>query len=143
MVNGINGSLGSWTWNIAGGYASTANGRIRIVEEGSNTNTRSESGSSFKIAKIAVVAPTNGAVIQTGKTYKIRWTSEQIENARIRYSSDNGNSWMVIAASVQASLGELDYVFGSTAATDQGKIEISDASDNTGFRARRMREYLR
>ncbi|NUN10668.1 MAG: hypothetical protein HUU54_15950, partial [Ignavibacteriaceae bacterium] len=78
---------------------------------------------------INVLAPAGGETITIGTSYEIRWTSTDLANVKLEYSTNNGSAWVTITSSTPSdgsfiwAVPNLPTVFGL--------IRISDAADNT------------
>ena len=57
----------------------------------------------FRSPIIKVLSPNGGEKILAGTSRKIEWISENIENVKIAYSTNNGFEWKTIIASAQAT----------------------------------------
>ncbi|MBI5699362.1 IPT/TIG domain-containing protein [Candidatus Saganbacteria bacterium] len=82
------------------------------------------------VQNVAVTSPNGGETLTAGSTANITWTSSGITNVRIRYSTNGGTSWGTVIASTPAAAGTYAWVVPNSPTT-QGRIEISDAGDNT------------
>lgn len=89
---------------------------------------------------IVVNSPNGGEVWSGATTQNITWTSQNVDNVRIEYSSNAGSSWNVIQATYPAGTGTFPWLvpgagpLGSTTmlvrisnATD---LALNDVSDN-------------
>ncbi|MCE1189823.1 MAG: hypothetical protein LWX56_11870, partial [Ignavibacteria bacterium] len=95
-------SSGSYEWSptvAASGY------KIRITDA-VDGNAVDESDASFTVLpepSIQVVAPNDSnLVLQAGNHFDIRWTSTNLQNVMIDYSTNNGSSWTNIVASTES-----------------------------------------
>ncbi|HEX3073943.1 MAG TPA: hypothetical protein VHP30_10055, partial [Ignavibacteriales bacterium] len=132
LASGLNSSLGSWTWNIDQFQAATTTGKIRIVETGAGTSTQDESDAAFKIAKLQLSTPNGGDFYQVGKTYGIVWSSENIANVKLEYTTDDGTSWSTIIASTPSvNPYTYNWTVPAGAVSSQARVRVSDASDAT------------
>jgi YVTN family beta-propeller protein len=86
--------------------------------------------SGVAVQNVAVTAPNGGEILTAASTANITWTSSGITNVRIRYSVNGGLSWGVVTASTPAAAGTYAWVVPNSPTT-QGRIEISDAGDNS------------
>lgn len=122
-------STGFFHWMQIPNTPST-NCRIRITDavEGFPSDM---SNSTFTIApepEVTVVSPNGGEVWQTGSSRDIRWTSTNLANVKIEYTTNNGAEWIVIVASTPS-----DGVFTWDPIPDVNstlcRVRISDALD--------------
>ncbi len=108
--------------------------------------------SAVATSSIALTSPVGGEVWQVGDVHTIEWTANGISDVAIRYSTDNGASWQVLAPSVddqsadwlsypwtipaepsKECLVRLEGYFDATdAAVSPAVFEISAASSSDG-----------
>ncbi|NUN09664.1 MAG: T9SS type A sorting domain-containing protein [Ignavibacteriaceae bacterium] len=87
---------------------------------------------STSAALVGVIAPNGGEVWQVGSTQTISWSSSNVTNVKIEYSTNNGSAWTTVAASVAAAGGTYSWVIPSTP-TNQALVRVSDASNANVF----------
>ncbi|HEX3075147.1 MAG TPA: hypothetical protein VHP30_16145, partial [Ignavibacteriales bacterium] len=135
IVSGYDGTLGTYAWSIPAGLTATTTGKIRIKDNDAPTTVFDESNYAFTIAKLNLTSPNSGLErLQTGKNFPITWTSENIANVRIDYSTDNGATWTLIVYNLNAALLTYNWTgIPAAAVTSQGRIRISDASDGPTY----------
>ena len=86
------------------------------------------------VAGIRVLEPNGGEVWCAGSTQTIRWSSVGVQNVKIELSSNGGQTWSVLVASVSAQQGSYQWSIPSTQTPGtQYRIRISDAADSTLF----------
>jgi hypothetical protein len=86
------------------------------------------------VAGIRVEQPNGGEVWCAGSTQTVRWSSVGVQNVKIEVSSNGGQSWSVLVASVSAQQGSYQWSIPSTQTPGtQYRIRISDAADSTLF----------
>lgn len=88
---------------------------------------------------VAVLQPNGGEEWIQGQNKKIRWSNTgDVDTVRIEYSSDNGSTWTVVNANVNAELDSINWTV-SAPPTTQGRVRVSwidstttvwDQSDN-------------
>ena len=78
---------------------------------------------------VSLTSPVGGESWVLGAAQNITWTSSNVTNVMLEYSSDNGSNWSTIIASTAASAGTYVWTVPSTATTT-AKIRISDASNS-------------
>jgi len=81
---------------------------------------------------INLISPNGGEIWQNGTSKLIQWSSIGINNVKLEYSSDSGNSWNVIQNSVPA----LNYSYNWTLPNFSSvncKIRISDAASPSNY----------
>ncbi len=79
---------------------------------------------------VALTSPVGGETWAPSSSHNITWTSANITNVKLKYSSDNGSSWSDIIASTAASAGTYSWTVPSTATT-QAKVIIMNTADTT------------
>ena len=87
---------------------------------------------------VDVTAPNGGEVWTGGSTQNITWTSTDVTNVNIEFSSDNGANWNTVATSVAAATGTFSFSVPNISSTlclvrvsDTDNASIFDVSDNT------------
>jgi hypothetical protein len=81
---------------------------------------------------LSVTSPAGGEQLKAGNTYPIVWTSQDIQNLKLEYSTNNGTSWNVIAGSVAAASGTYGWTIPNLTSTNC-KVRISDQTDASFF----------
>lgn len=90
-----------------------------------------ESNGTFTISQesqIEVIEPNGGEQLQAGTSTNIRWTSTNVENVRIEFTTNNGANWTTITQSTP-SIGFYVWDNIPDVSSQQCRIKISDASD--------------
>jgi uncharacterized protein (TIGR02145 family) len=124
----ITASLGTYSWTIPVAPSTQCNIRLSDV---SNASTYSVSGT-FTIFQpaLSLTSPAGGEQWLVSSSHNITWTSSNVTNVKLEYSSDNGTNWSTIAASVTASTGTYAWALPSVASV-QYKVRVSDVSNST------------
>lgn len=74
---------------------------------------------------VTVTAPNGGEIWNVGFNYNIRWAaSGNVNNVRLRYSTNNGTAWTQIVASVPASPAQYAWLVPNTPST-QCLVEVA------------------
>lgn len=79
--------------------------------------------------KLKVLAPNGNELIISGTKKKIEWISENIENVKIAYTSNNGYEWKTIVESTP-SIGYYEWLNVPSLNSQLCKVRIYDAKDN-------------
>ena len=79
---------------------------------------------------LSVISPNGGENWQVGTTQNITWTSSNITNVKIEYTTNNGTNWTPIVASVPATPSYYAWTIPNTPST-QCRVRISDTSNST------------
>lgn len=77
------------------------------------------------VGSINITAPAAGAQLTAGDSFPITWTSSNIANVRIDFSSDNGANWQLITALTNAAAGVYNWTVPQQAVT-AGIIRVQD-----------------
>ena len=131
IVTGIP-STGYYSWTQVPNTPST-NCRIRITDA-VNGFPVNQSTSTFTIApppEITVLSPNGGETLLAGSNTNITWTSTNIANVNIEFTTDNGADWSPITTSPVPSVGQ--YVWQNIPGVNSSlcRIKISNA-DGSG-----------
>jgi hypothetical protein len=79
---------------------------------------------------LALTSPVGGETWTPSSAHNITWTSANVTNVKLSYSSNNGTSWSDIIASASASAGTYAWTVPA-AATTQAKVRIMSTADTT------------
>ena len=122
-------NTGSYYWKeIPNEPTSLAKIRISDASDGDPVD---ESDAVFTIAQesqIEVVEPNGGEQLQAGTTTNITWTSTNVEDVKIEYTTNNGASWKVITESTP-SIGFFVWEGLPDISSQQCRVRVSDATD--------------
>ena len=80
---------------------------------------------------IEIIEPNGGEIWEIGASEEILWNSQDIDDVKIEFSSDNGLSWVSIVDSVP-STGNYTCTVPNIFST-QCRIKISDLTDPTNY----------
>jgi hypothetical protein len=127
IVNNIPASDKKYSMKIPG--VTSVNCKIRITDM-ENSGIKDESDVVFKVIQpvILVTSPVGGEKWLAGTTREITWSSSNIKNVKIEYTTNSGKDWQLIITSVSASSGSCYFTVPVISST-QCKVRISDASD--------------
>jgi len=85
---------------------------------------------------VQILSPNGGEIFLSSQTYPIEWTYNNVDNFKIEFSYDNGNSWSVVTPSVPASALKYNWVVPSQPSqyckirlTCLDNNEVTDESD--------------
>jgi len=82
------------------------------------------------LPSIILNSPNGGENWTEGSSHNITWTSSNITNVKIEYTTNNGTSWINIISSTPASTGSYSWTVPNTPST-QCKVRISDATNSS------------
>lgn len=129
IVGSTPAGSGSYSWVVPNTPSTQC--RVRVTDV-ANSNVTDASDNLFSIvnpATLAVVAPNGGENWQANTSHPITWTSNNIANVKIEYSTNNGAAWTVVVNSTSATTGSYNWLVPNTPST-QCKVRISDAANN-------------
>ena len=81
-----------------------------------------------QIYSLTLTSPKGAEQWVTGSSHNITWTSSNISNIKIEYSTDNGTYWTSVIASTPASASTYNWTIPVTPST-QCKVKITDVSN--------------
>ncbi|MBT8390663.1 MAG: T9SS type A sorting domain-containing protein [Ignavibacteria bacterium] len=136
VVSSVPAASGSYSWTIPNTPSTECLVRIRDV---ANASVFDISDNTFTISPtINVTTPNGGEDWTSYEQQDITWTSQDITNVKIEYSTDNGSAWFDVVASVPAASGTYSWTIPNTPSTeclvrisDAGNASINDVSDAT------------
>jgi uncharacterized protein (TIGR02145 family) len=121
-------AIGHFIWTIPNSPSSLCKVRISDVAD---TNVKSISANTFTIATpptVTLTSPVGGETWNVAEIHPITWTSSNITNVKIDYTTDGGTVWLTVVASVAASIGSFDWSIPNT--PGQCKVRVSDESNS-------------
>ena len=104
--------------------------KVRIIDA-DNHSPQDESDGTFAVTpepKINVIYPNGGEEFYPGSANNIKWTSTNIENVKIEYTTNNGASWSLITNSTPSD-GVYSWDPVPNVSSLQCRIRVSDAKD--------------
>jgi hypothetical protein len=105
--------------------------KIRIMDA-KDGDPSVESANVFSLIpepKLRIISPNGGETLYSAGNRKLEWVSENIENVKIAYSSNNGASWNTIIESTP-SVGFYNWVNIPNFNSQNCKIRIYDSADS-------------
>ncbi len=85
------------------------------------------------LGTVSLTSPAGGENWASGSTHDITWTSSNITNVKLDFSTNNGSNWTVIEQSISSGTGTYSWVIPSVPSSHLCKVRISDASDPTTY----------
>ena len=120
-------STNTYNWTVPN--VSSSNCKVRI-SDAANAATSSVSAAVFTITQVvgnvSITSPVGGESWAGSSAHNITWTSSNVTNVKLEYTTDSGTNWSVIIASTLASAGTYSWIVPNTASTNC-KVRISDA----------------
>lgn len=158
IVPAFSANIGMYQWAVPG--VSTQNALVRVsdlVDPGTYQDVsdavftiNSQDGAKFlggaydgntmaenQVPTISVIRPNGGEYIVPGFQYEVNWSSINVSQASIEYSSNNGSNWTLISSPVPATSGS--YIWNVPSLNSSQVLirvsdfmypSISDTSDN-------------
>ena len=126
-------STGFYNWSQVPNTLST-NCKIKISDsqDGSPSDDSDLFFSIQPAPDIKVLSPNGGETYQSGTSQEIRWTSENVENVKIEYSTNAGALWNTIVSSTP-SIGSYVWSLIPNVNSYQCRIRISDALNGSPY----------
>ena len=121
--------MGSYTWT--GPNTPSAQCKVRIIDT-DDSNRVSMSASTFSIIPaptLNITSPVGGESWQAGVQRNITWSSSNVNNVKLEYSTNNGTGWISITASIIAGLGT--YAWTVPTPSTQCKVRLTDVSNTS------------
>lgn len=126
VISSVPGANGSYSWTIPNTLSSQCLVRISDVNNAAAYDISDETFTIY-IPIVTVTAPNGGENWEVATFKQITWTSQNIINVKIEYSTDNGSNWLVVAESRPAGTGIHNWIIPNTPSTDC-LVRISDVS---------------
>ncbi|NBV14423.1 MAG: hypothetical protein EBS07_10200, partial [Sphingobacteriia bacterium] len=150
ITAGLAANAEQYVWTVPS--VSTSLGRLRILDQSNPLTYVDVSDSTFTILSpiadkyfggsfdghsvnnsvlpsITVVQPNGGEILYPGLNYTLTWTSSNVANVVLEYSTNAGSSWNSISTSEPAPLGQYVWTVPSTY-SQTALLRITDASNN-------------
>jgi hypothetical protein len=128
VISSTPASGGSYNWTVP--YTPSTECLVRI-SDASNASINDVSDNVFTIAPLITITVPNGGENWIGDSqHNVTWTSQNITNVSIEYSTDNGSSWISVISSTPASGGSYNWEVPNTPSTEC-LVRISDASNTS------------
>lgn len=134
IASNLVASTGTYNWTIPNTLSS--NCKVKVTNSADAT-VLAISPAVFTISavlppSITLNTPAGAETFMGGNFQSIKWTSINVTNIKIDFSTDNGTNWSPVASSVAASLGTYLWTVPNIDAT-QCLIRLSDASNPSLF----------
>jgi len=109
-------------WTVPNINSSQA--RIRIIDA-NNLEIRDSSSNSFTIGNLSITSPNAGTEWQANTNHNITWTSSNLSNVRLDYSTNNGNNWLPIINSIAANLGSYNWNIPESICSQEMRVRVA------------------
>ncbi len=129
ISNSVPANSVSYNWTIPNTVSANCKVKLSNADELSLNDV---SNNIFTIYQPAITlnTPNGGENWRVGTTQNITWTSNNITNIKIEYTSNNGTDWNVVNTSVSAALGTYNWTIPNSVSADC-KVRISDVLEPT------------
>lgn len=131
IINSVSASAGTYAWAIPSTPTLIATSQMRVKVTDVSESTVRDSSGLFKLGLLAVTSPNGSEQWQAGTTQSVTWSSTNITNVLVEYTTDNGSNWSTIVASTPASNASYSWAIPSNISTTSARVRIIDVSDNT------------
>ncbi|HPN39870.1 MAG TPA: formylglycine-generating enzyme family protein, partial [Melioribacteraceae bacterium] len=120
----------SYAWTIPNTPSTTCKVKVAAVENANISST----GGTFAIVPasnptITLDSPNGGENWKVGEKKDIKWTSTDITNIKIEYTTNNGTNWNDVIVSTPASTEKYEWTLPNTPSTNC-RVKISDVSNS-------------
>ena len=120
----------SYSWTVPN--TASTNCKV-IISDVANPLTNDLSNNVFTISVpvtpiITITSPNGGENWEVSTNHSITWTSNNVTDVKIDYSTNNGTNWNNIVASTPASAGTYSWTIPNTSSTNC-KVQISDVTN--------------
>jgi uncharacterized protein (TIGR02145 family) len=124
IIPSVTAANGTYNWLIPN--TPSTQSKVRVFDA-ANSSFGDTSDNAFRIfqPEIIVTSPNGGENWQVNLPYNITWTSSDVADVKIEYSTNHGQSWIEIAASVPASQGSYQWLVPNTPSTE-AKVKITN-----------------
>ncbi len=103
-------------------------GRLWVADFGNNRVLRYDLARGGA-ASLTLTAPNGGETWVIGSQQNILWSSQNVAQVNLEYSTDNGANWIAIANSIPAAAGKYSWTIPNTPTT-QARVRITDAANS-------------
>jgi hypothetical protein len=119
-------NTGSYVWTVAGAISSQAIIRVSDSADGVPYDD-SPLFSIYPVLVLTMTSPNGGESWEAGSAHAITWSAPSVGPVRIEYSTNNGSTWAIVAAST-ANTGSYSWTVPATPSASC-TVRISEAYD--------------
>ncbi|MFA5146887.1 MAG: hypothetical protein WC515_05925, partial [Candidatus Omnitrophota bacterium] len=130
----VDAAGGNYTWDLNSSTNASTQAKISVNYTADEANVSDSSENPFKVIRLTVTSPNNGTENwKANSTYKITWTSANIDQLNLKYSLNNGSSYTLIpgADNLTASDGEFNWSIANTIVTSNNVLVLAEDTGNT------------
>lgn len=131
IANGYSATSGSFSWIVPNSVTNSALVRIGYIKPASATYTYAQSDV-FNItnATVNIVLPNGGEKLTANTNQLIKWKSTNVTTVDLLYSADNGNTWNLIVAGLNAALTSYSWTVPNIPSKDV-LVKVKDSNKPT------------
>lgn len=130
VINSVNALAGSYSWNVPAVNSDQCLIRISDQSDPGFYSSGSQAFSIRQLPSVTLTKPNGGENWQSLTDQTITWSIINVNLVKIEYTTDNGNSWHIIADSISALPSNYIWKIPSTPSS-WCKVKISDCSDSS------------
>jgi hypothetical protein len=120
-------STQKYNWSID---TSLASALVKIRISSTSDATISDSSQIFKVSKLRIISPNGGEQLQAGSTRAVTWSSGNVANVKLEYTTNDGTNWNSIVVSTPAATGTFNWNIPQNISSTNARIRISDVSNS-------------
>ncbi len=118
---------GSFNWLVPAVQSPQC--RVRLLDTADvNVGDTTDNVFSIYTSTINVTSPKGGENVLVNTNYNITWTSTNVQNVKIEYSTNNGQNWLNIISLISASNGSYSWLVPNTV-SNQCFVKITDITN--------------
>jgi hypothetical protein len=131
IIASTSAANGTYSWTVPDAQSTVC--LIRITDV-SNSDIYDISDETFIIYQtyLTLTQPNGGEIWRSSSNQTITWTSKNIDNVKLEYSSDSGSTWNLIIASTPADTAIYFWTIPDIYSLDC-LVKITDATDNNTY----------
>ncbi|MFA5147366.1 MAG: hypothetical protein WC515_08320 [Candidatus Omnitrophota bacterium] len=132
--NPVDAAGGNYTWNLNSSTNASTQAKISVNYTADEANVSDSSENPFKVIRLTVTSPNNGTENwKANSTYKITWTSANIDYVNLYYSLNNGSSYTMIpgADNLTAGDSEFNWSIANNIMTSNNVLVLAEDTGNT------------
>ncbi len=137
IISSTPASTGFYNWTLPNIDSDRCKIKLTDIND-ANVYDKSDGIFSILPYKLTLKSPNESNFYVPGEEVLITWENTPVSNIKIEYTSNNGTSWIEVAASIDSRLGIFNWIIPNTISnqckikiTDITNAAVSDESDNT------------
>ncbi|MDR3610052.1 MAG: T9SS type A sorting domain-containing protein [Ignavibacteriaceae bacterium] len=125
-------SSGSYAWTVPNNLSTQCKVRISDTSDPSKYSINSNVFTIWAGSTISITSPNGGENWKIGQIDTVKWTSVNVSNAKIEYSTDNGTNWATVVESTPAPSGNYAWTVPNVLSS-KCKLRISNVDNASVF----------